>query len=253
MLVPRLLLPRSSLPLAYLEANYYGLTLFSARIDLLEQDEPNNGQLNSPSVLIAQTVADNGLSAVEKVQNGVYALCKLGVWVTLKMLKDLHAGAMNGHSGPKAHNYESRQLQRDQWWRDAATRLVPKALSDQEDTTKSSTVRLCLQKPVPATCSPMPGAHEERSAMSPGLIERSSTDTVEDTRQELEEMLAMIRSHYQEALYASKVSCRHDIVRSTITKHLLRLHWHTLPRDLCLGHVRSSILLVALAMTNRNL
>ncbi len=88
------MLPRSKLSLAYLDTNprtsaLPPARLFSADIRCLESPPPSTTRKSDPVVLIAKLEVDGALYAVERVRRGIYALCKIGGWVTLEELRSI--------------------------------------------------------------------------------------------------------------------------------------------------------------------
>lgn len=83
-MTPTALLPRSHLPLSWLDP-FAGLTdglpglLFSASIPSLEDDLARH---DDPAVLVVQSNDGGDLYAIERVKRGIYALCGLGDWVS---------------------------------------------------------------------------------------------------------------------------------------------------------------------------
>ncbi|KAK0509818.1 hypothetical protein JMJ35_008212 [Cladonia borealis] len=210
-LIPRLLIPRSCLPLTYLDSaghneEHVAPRLFCARIESLEEDQQEGRLSNQPLVLIVQSAADDRLYAVEKVQDGIYALCKLGLWVTSRLLEGLQSEATSCSLGQRARIKEPLRIPTDKWWRGAAIESEPKVLYHISSAQKAPGIRLCLQKPVDNTCSPMLLAGQNLSNKSPEEAGCSLGGLIKETIQEPEEMLAMIRSQYQDSLYASKTS-----------------------------------------------
>ena len=222
--------------------------LFSARMDKLVDDQRNSQVSNQPVVLIAQSAADDRLYAVEKVQDGIYALYRLGLWVTSRMLRDLQGRATNCYSGPRSRLEARHPNPLDKWWQGAAIESEPKVSHPVSSIQKAPRIRLCLHKPVHNTCPPVLLVGQEQSDKSPEEVAYSLGGMIEDTTQEPEEMLAMIRSQYQESLYASKVSFCHCTILRFFTDFNRRLHWHTLRRDLYLELVRLSNPRMALPM-----
>ena len=214
--------------------------LFSARIDNLEEDQQESRLSNQPVVLVAQSAADDRLYAVEKVQDEIYALCRLGLWVTSRMLKDLQIGAKNCYLGQRSRLEERHRNPTEKWWQSAATEPEPKVSLHMSSAQKAPEIRLCLQKPVHNTCPPVLLIDQKQSNKTPEEGEYPLGVVIEETTQEPEEMLAMVRSQYEESLYASKVSFCHCTIIHFFTNLNRRPHWHTLPRDLYLGLVRHS-------------
>lgn len=212
-LIPRLQLPRSCLPLAYLDPlggrdNLPGANLFSAYIDLLEDMVRQDRGSSPPVVLIAQSAIDDGLFAIELVQEGIYAMCRLARWATLDTLERLQITSMETARRQKRQSQEQPRLRGNSWWSAAAIDLKPAIGYDPSgdyDFKKIRGVRLCLQKPEQRSTSPAQATHE----MPPVDMQRQVGNTLDDTLQEAakdpEEVLKTVRTQYQDALYASKV------------------------------------------------
>ena len=228
-LIPRLLIPRSCLPLSCLDSAGYNEDhvtprLFSARIESLEEDQHEGRLSNQPMLLIAQSAADDRLYAVERVQDGIHALCRLGIWVTSKSLQGFQTGATSCSLGQRARIKEQLRSPTDKWWRGAAIEPEPKTLYHVSSAQKAPGIRLCLQKPITNTCSPMLLAGQKQSNKSPEEAGCSPDDMIEEATQEPEELLAMIRSQYQDFLYASKVSFCNYAMSRNITNFIRRPH-----------------------------
>ena len=224
--------------------------LFSAKIDNLEEDQQESRLSHQPVVLVAQSAADDRLYAVEKVQDGIYALCRLGLWVTSRMLKDLQVGATNCYLGQRSRLEDRHRNPTEKWWQSAAIEPKPKVSLHTSSAQKAPGIRLCLQKPVHNTCPPVLLVGQKQPHKSPGEGDYLLGGMIEETKQEPEEMLAMVRSQYQESLYASKVSYCHCTILRFFTNLNRRPHWHTLPRDLYLELVRHSNFRTVQPMTN---
>ena len=227
--------------------------LFSARINTLEDDQLESRLSYQPAVLVAQSAADDRLYAVEKVQDGIYALCRLGLWVKLRMLRDLQPEATNCYLGQRSRLEERHPNPMKKWWQCAAIEPEPKVSHHVSRAQKDPKIRLCLQKPVHNTCLPTLLVGQKQSNKPSDEGQYSLGDMVEGSTQEPEEMLAMIRSQYQESLYGSKVSSCHCTILRFFTNFNRRLHWHTLPRDLYLELVRLSNPRMALPRANLTL
>ena len=211
-LIPRLLLLRSCLPLAYLDPvggqeDRCGSRLFSARIDCLDDGEQEVFRGTEAKILIAESSVNNRLHAVENVQNGIYALCGLGQWVTLSMLKRLQAGAVP-YYGPVAQVKDDEKCRSDmrEWWRTAALRPDCEVRKDSSTTRRAAGAQLCLKKPIQTGTSPSPTIDSISAPTIPQEDGNALDIFVEEREQAPETMLGMIKSQYQEALYASKVT-----------------------------------------------
>ena len=255
-MVPRILIPRSCLPLAYLDPvgdqeDEFGSRLFSAWIEGLEGNQQENQLSTQPTVLIAQSTSEGRLHAVERVQIGIYALCRLGQWVTTGAVERLQAGAMDRYPSQIVQNEEQRRGSSDEWWRSAAIKLDSEARNGVTRSGKIPGVRLCLQKPVQKSTPPSPTSDRISASILPEQEEGLLENMVEKAAKEPEEMLETIKSQYQEALYASKVGLQYVVYLDTVADSIRRLHWHTLPKGLCLELEQLSIQVTAPATTSR--
>lgn len=212
-LTPRLRLPRSRLPLAYLDPLgdpdvLPGSNLFSARIETLEETVYEDRRSNQATVLIAESAADDGLFAIERVQEGVYAICRLCNWVGVNMLEQLQTVPIGIVRPQKRQCQEQLELPGDGWWKTAAIDFWSKDRDGQDKKSgvgKTRGVRLCLQMAQQKPTSQAQIAQEISQPMLQDQTENAMTDMVVEPVQEPEEVFKMIRVQYQEALYASKV------------------------------------------------
>lgn len=159
-------------------------------------------------VLIAQSAIDDGLLAIELVQEGIYAMCRMAKWVTLDALERLQMTSMETARQQRRQSQEQLRLRENSWWSAAAIDLKPAIGYDSNgdyDLRNDRGVRLCLQKPEQKSSSPAKVTHET----PPVDMERQIGNTLDDTLQEAakdpEEVLKTVRTQYQDALYASKV------------------------------------------------
>lgn len=212
-LIPRLQLPRSCLPLAYLDPlggqdGLSGSKLFSAHIEVLEEIVHKDRPSNQPTVLIAQSAIDNRLFAIERVPKGIYAMCRLVHWVSVNTLERLRTVTVDNPRPEKRRRQDHPRFPGDNWWSTVAfySRSETRYKQGKESgVEKTCGVRLCLQRAQQKATTPTQITHE---ISQPALQNQSGnvlTDMVEEAAQDPEEVLKMIRAQYQEALYASKV------------------------------------------------
>jgi len=238
-LTPRLLIPRSFLPLAYLDQiggykDGHGSMLFSARIEVLESKHREDRQAQ-PMVLIAQSTGDGRLQAIERVQGGIYALCRLGSGVTLRALERLPAlGWDSSALRERPHVKQDEQPDR-RWWRAAMIESEHRTIAGLSTSSlngKTPNVRLCLRSPVQKGVPQRMAAREEVSALpKPIPIETTLATMVEEASKGPAEVLNMIKSQYLEALYASKVGLFYLALLDVSTNYVSRRRWHTSRKD----------------------
>ena len=209
---PHRLIPRSSLPLSYLDFethhNAFSSTrLFSARIAALEsqKEQPCNTM-----VLIAELDWCSTLYAVEKVQTGIYALCKLCKWVKL----DSFIGQTAHPSKIQDRSRKQTVVENQEWWRSAAIEVKPVGddlRPKRRRTDSHGHIQLSL-KPPPVSVSQVAPTKVPRIENVQGMLSTPNTrNSVENTprKDSLEinpkVVLSTVGIQYQEMLYLSKV------------------------------------------------
>ena len=237
-----MLLPRSCLSLGYLEPtaeeeNESASRLFSADIEVLERDAPGNASIPS-TLLIVQSTANHRLWAVERVAPLLYALCSLNALVTLEALELFGGTLVENECRQKGQISVQALPLDDEWWRSAtigARAGCQASLSNKTNIESTTGLSLCLQKP---TWGRLPQNFGSRQP-SPTVIVEAKDDSKSVTKsasQRPEDVLEMVRSHYQEALYASQVSCLCCDPLSYMADSQTRLPWRSLQRDHSLEH-----------------
>ena len=216
-LIPRLLIPRSCLPLACLEPcgrlqGTPGSQFFSAYIVALEE---SNQPVDKPTVLITETSTGSPLYAIERVKIGVYAICKLGAWVTLQSLELASiknpSSCSHSQNGPPGQEVPSGC----NWWQTAAIQQHVKQilpLAEKQKTLSGGRLRLCLKAPSSnAACQSSncaePLTENMRHVISPSNETDQDLSNLQPTLtpQSPAEVLNTIKIQYHEALYVSKV------------------------------------------------
>lgn len=212
-----LLLPRSHLPLSFLDPINVSTTiptarLFSAHVRALEYEEPSS--LHQPLVMVAELEPEGSLYAVERVRCGLYALCKLGEWVNIGELRATALDVWNSTAprlekplnvtGPKS------------WWECAAFSPfdADDGLRAKRSKAKISGFVQLKMRSTKSQTSPEPpqcwngAVPPEPEAVTPTPEPLTSVAvSCEQRGVELsaEELLDTVRCQYLEALYLSKV------------------------------------------------
>ena len=182
--------------------------MFSAHIEVLEGSVHEDRWLNQPTALIAQSAIDDALYAVERVQRGIYAMCRLGDWVTVNTLERIQTVPRDIVRQPKRRRQEQPELPQHEWWSTAAIGSRPENRYDQGKklgVDKTRGVRLCLQRPPQKPIIPIQIVQDISLPALQDQTGKVMTDMVAKVAQDPEEVLKMVRDQYQEALYASKV------------------------------------------------
>ena len=206
-----MLLPRSCLPLAYLDPmseaqGSPSSQLFSANIEILEKTELG-GSLDQPTVLVAESTTESRLWAIEGVELGIYALCRLTRWVTKDILKRRQPVFDGPNPFLKAKYFKEDQADRDEWWHSVAIRPIPKieeSVNNPLPVERDGELRLCLRRPSGRISPQYPKEDETASTEVEDAIGTLEA-MVDEVPQKPDEIFNMIRHQYQEALYASRV------------------------------------------------
>jgi len=209
-----------------------------------------------PIVLIAQSIGDGRLHAIERVQDGIYALCKLGSWVTLRALKRLSAQGCDHGTPRKIQTVEQDQTSACEWWR-VATVEPDRGTNPNFNTSfidgKPTNVRLSLQRSVQNCITQSVTTRDEVSPLLQSKPTETMVGTVlEEASQPPEEVLELIKSQYLETLYASKVGVIYLVLLDAITNYRLRRRWHTSRKDLSLELELPFMLAMHLLTTSQN-
>ena len=200
------------MPLAYLDL--FGAredlprsNLFSAHIELLEDIVLDNRWPGQPTVVIAESAINDGLFAIERVQEGIYAMCRLRKWVTVNAIEQLHIIPVDIANTQKRQCHKQPLIRQNSWWSAAAIDFKSASRYDQSKDPgfeKTREVRLCLQKPQQCSNTPAQDIQEIPPSITQGQAESSVRDTLQEAAQDPEEVLNMVRAQYQDALYTSK-------------------------------------------------
>ncbi|KAL8902342.1 MAG: hypothetical protein Q9192_000078 [Flavoplaca navasiana] len=216
---PRLLIPRSSLPLAYLDVcvsagDNRGTRLFSAQIPALETPNQEDAAGTLPLVLIAES-GGGPLYAIERVEHGIYVQCKLAGWIRLRQLEALQDLNTLCVTSPKIPQLGKT----DQWWR-GITGHIREGLpfTVQPNTSPNRKTRCDLRKPAyisrgtsfPTKNVPLIGQTQPPAEVANGSINPQPLDpplpSWENTFQTSDDLLRSIQTQYKESLYRSKAS-----------------------------------------------
>ena len=207
-----MLLPRSCLPLAYLEPNVNGelssgSRLFTAQIELLEADK-DGLQLLQPAVLAAQNESSGRFYAIEKVHNGVYVLCRLGAWVTEDALRRLADASPSYTARPQCIGRHELDPPASEWWRPAAvpSRTGPHVpIRANDPIARARDFKLSLKRPLKRNLSPIP-TRRTSAPKSPQNLTLGGGQITDEGLQKPGDVLKLIKTQYLEALYLSRTS-----------------------------------------------
>ena len=211
-LTPRRLVPRHTLPLAYLDLTRspndpQPPKLFTANARALTPLLTEPYFLSDPRVLIAESRESGTLYATEGIRNGVqggvYALCRLASWVSLEDF---------GRSEAKVRRLKAPQhvSEPGHWWSHAAVDTIEGVASKSGvlNPTKMSSI---LKTPgadsliTPELQEPTAGPQNIKGNRE-DLIPTPEPSAEDWQEANAHDVLALFRDHYFEALYMSKMS-----------------------------------------------
>ena len=215
-LIPKILISRSSLPLAYLDIDSpYGRDaaprsrFFTAHVKALECLEVIDGLPCDSKILIVEDHNGHELYAVEGVHDNTYGLCRLSDWVTLGDFGKGSAKARKIAHGGSATSTKKA----DPWWKALTVDL--KRIDDSERRKHPSACGLKSSMKPPQEKRPAEPVSEVAKAGVATTIGSSlephnkQGDTIKGDGMthstEPMDIVGMIRAQYLEALYMSKV------------------------------------------------
>ena len=151
--------------------------------------------------------------AVERVQSGIYALCRLGNWVTERDIRRLQALSLEQSPSLRTVLTEEVNAPIGEWWRPAAiltSQTCRNREGQKQKSTKIENYRLCSKVSLFATPQKASIVEEHPSEVAqeqvPFISENTSEEAIAQNSTPIpEEVLRMIKNQYQEALYVSKV------------------------------------------------
>lgn len=175
--------------------------------------ELESKRLSTLSVLIARLEGDGSLAAIERVDKGIYALCKLGNWVKLDQLRAVALPTRD--EAPPSYEERLSTGEGYEWWEAAkmdSSVLRKKSRSKLvRDTAGCPTVT----KRVDATpnCEEISLDSGTAAELNTNIFTESfqephptNVTIVAPTESTPQEILEMIQIQYLESLYISKVS-----------------------------------------------
>ncbi|RAR10515.1 DNA replication regulator SLD3-like protein [Stemphylium lycopersici] len=209
---------RSQLPLTFLDTStdddFASNSRFAARIDILEDDESNNGYHAAPRVLIAQLETKKSLCAIERVQPHVYSICRLAGWLKERDVADLWdpANLQRLSIRPKADMGTNTQ---GGWWQHAA-------IETQTVEPLAERARLSMLRPkLPQAPTTVESQLLETSTLQ--VIAGLDTVPIENPLEPLpaplspQEQLETLVHQYLDAVYMSKTSLAY-LAKGPITR-----------------------------------
>jgi DNA replication regulator SLD3 len=222
-LAPICVLKRAHLPLAALDVQGSRSGLFAAHVQTLEALYENGIE---GLVLVAEQKEEGRLYVVERAARRVYALCRLGRWITKETLSRLVQVQPEEAAGVAKRRVTDPTIT-SPWWSRAAVDLPKERSQAHANTPKLWQFKLPTQvsKVVSDTASIEAGIH---SISMPGgtHVQQASNHQKPDTAfadPEYQDPVEELAKHYLDALYLSRTSLAYfakgplSRARSTIT------------------------------------
>ncbi|OAL50525.1 hypothetical protein IQ07DRAFT_621294 [Pyrenochaeta sp. DS3sAY3a] len=208
---PVRIIGRSQLSLTFLDTspdeNFAANSLFSATINALENNEDTQGRPSANhKVLIARYENKRILYAIERVQPGVYSICRLANWLMEKEVADLWDPAvLSTWPAPHKSDVSKGMDSTGAWWQHAMVETQPS-----EPPVKRA--KMTMMRPKIATkvteAEPEglagvshPVENEPASIGADNISQEPSIDMPSP-----QEQLALLLQQYLEAVYMSKTS-----------------------------------------------
>ena len=193
---------------------FAGTQIFGAGVEPLESNLRGNA-FDQP-ILIATPIAHSGsLFAIERIDVGLYALCRLGKWVTIEALEKLRISVQDG---PLISNQRYGEQINDggaDWWPPVAVGTVhdiSKRHDGKINSARSEIVRLRMSVPKPPPAQPVISIEQALASIPPQRLESTEHfnehggGSLQPVLPDPTEALTTIRDQYHEALYLSMSS-----------------------------------------------
>ena len=220
-MTPCLLLPRSSLPLVFLKSNTHAedspnSRTFKGRIPVLETCEPGSLENKERQILVSQD-GRRRLWVIERVGKCIYLMWKLNDWVTLGDFDRKPSKA----SRACPHVSTESNTGNKSWWNIAAVDIdlrYGKGFVNERESVKASILRLSMKpshtRLASGDFSDEPPVAQQSDNLQPPACVTFGSDGQEykDAHPDIqpEDVFAMVRAQYMEALYMSKVATWHE-------------------------------------------
>ncbi|KAF2274556.1 uncharacterized protein EI97DRAFT_435097 [Westerdykella ornata] len=212
------LISRAHLPLTYLDTSpdqSFTSRIFSANLEVLEtRNGSKDEDVTISKVLIARRRADDMLYAIERVQPGIYSLCRLAGWLKERDI-ELLSGSNNTDMRPSLLWSGNAATEAGSWWQRAAVKTEP--------------WRVPVRKPRLAMLRPSPQQKVERiGEVGRNLPDPFQESSVPDIGVEAhlveplqapnpQQLLDSLVQQYLDAVYLSKTSLAY-FVKGPITR-----------------------------------
>ena len=215
MLLPREHLPLSCLDLQAPQGDLPQSRFFESHIKILDLE---SRMASSPRVLLARSESKRTTYALERHDNSLYSVCKLGAWVEIESLAQHATAICQDRVNPPKPREEATsfgaettalttpQTHKDEKKKRVAIEAIQSLVRKRARSQSVST----LDTPIVTVPALLPSSDDNpvlsSSTMKQNKTADASIGTDVSQQQTAESIFSTIRNHYFEALYRSKVS-----------------------------------------------
>ena len=191
-----------------------GTQIFSARVAPLESNLRRHA-FDQPLLIATPSTHDGSLFAVERIDAGLYVLCRLGKWVTIEALEKLRISVQDRPLISEPQRVQQTRGGGTDWWRPIAVGTVhnnSKRHNKKVDFARSDTVQLQTSIPKPPPAESVISVEQTLAGNSPQRLETTEHfnedggESLQPVLPDPAEALVTIRDQYHEALYLSMSS-----------------------------------------------
>lgn len=216
---PVCLLQRAHLPLAALDLQGSGSRFFAAHVHTLEALHENGIEGH---MLVAEQKEQGRLYVVERASKRIYALCRLGGWITKESLSRL-AQVQTKEAPRVAKRRITAPVGTSPWWSQAAVDLPPARQQDLGPTPRLLQFQKQTHPPKAVSGIPVDGASfQATSKISTELAPEHPRSEINPADAAPQDPLEELARFYLDALYISRTSLAYFVkgplsrARSTI-------------------------------------
>lgn len=209
MLLPREFLPLSCLDLHSPQGSLPQSRLFASHIKILDLESRMG---SAPKTLIARSESKRTTYAIERCDNSLYTICKLGDWTDLTQLAGHAAAVCHERVRPRKSLDEAAdstgttalttpQTHKEEKKKRVAIEAIQSLVRKRARSQSVSTV----DTPVTTVPTSLPSSDASKRALGTEEVPSSTARAEAPSQQTADSIFDNIRHHYSDALYKSKV------------------------------------------------
>ena len=201
-LTPICILQRANLPLAALDVQGLGSRLFTAHVQTLEVLHENGVEGH---IIVAEQKEEGRLYVVERAAKRVYALCRLGQWITKETLIRL-AQVQPKEVTRTAKRRITAPASTSPWWSRAAVDLPKESAQDYKRPASLLQFKMHLQAPKDIPNLPPTEAAQQTKNINTQPTKGSQSMDTSLANAEAQDPVEELARQYLDALYLSRTS-----------------------------------------------